>query len=216
VTGEGTLYAAPGMSDRVWWTRLRWRLRGATMWPAFALAVVADAVLLRLLPIAGDTAPAAFAAVLLSVFFNLVAVAVGAPLAGRWLRRRRRALPKVVADDRAGTVLLVVVSAGLLAAGLAHRPSMQAEEREFQTQAASARRFVLAQAPPAVRAHIDLMDTLKQGTDLYRTCVPEPRPRRAFCVIVNTDQHPPGVTRDADQSPNAVLTGLGGESRPVR
>ena len=45
------------MEERVWWTRLRWRLRGATMWPAFLLALVADTVLLRALPIAGDTAP---------------------------------------------------------------------------------------------------------------------------------------------------------------
>jgi hypothetical protein len=204
------------MSDRVWWTRLRWRLRGATMWPAFGLAVVVDAVLLRVLPIAGDTPPDPFAAVLLAVFFNLVAVAVGAPLAGRWLRRRRAGLPKVVADDRAGTALLAVVSAGLFALGLAHRPAMQAGEREFELQAQSARRFVLTQAPPAIRVHVDVMDTLKQGAGLYRTCVPGSRPRRAFCVIVNTDQRPPGVTRDADQSPNAALTGLGSSPRPVR
>ena len=35
------------MEERVWWTRLRWRLRGATMWPAFLVAVVVDTVLLR-------------------------------------------------------------------------------------------------------------------------------------------------------------------------
>jgi hypothetical protein len=204
------------MSDRVWWTRMRWRLRGAAMWPAFGLAVVVDAVILRLFPIAGDTAPDLFAAVLLAMFFNLVTVAVGAPLAGHWLRRRRAGLPKVVADDKAGTALLGAVGVAILAVGLAHRPAMQAGEREFELQAASARRFVMSQAPPAVQAHIDLMDTLKQGAGLYRTCVPEPRPRRAFCVIVNTDQRPPGVTRDADQSPNAALTGLGGEPRPVR
>jgi len=197
------------MSDRVWWTRLRWRLRGATMWPAFAVAVVLDAVLLRLLPIAGDAAPDLFAAVLLAMFFNLVTVAVGAPLAGAWLRRRR-GVPKVVADDRAGTALLAIVGAGLLAAGLAHRPAMQAESRDFAVQAASARRFVLSQAPPAIRAHVGLMDTLKQGASLYRTCVPDVRPRRAFCVLVNTDQQPPGVTRDTDHSPNAMLVGLGG------
>ena len=45
------------MRDGVSWTRLRWRLSGATMWPAFALALVVDALLLHLLPIAGDTGP---------------------------------------------------------------------------------------------------------------------------------------------------------------
>ena len=28
---------------------------------------------------------------------------------------------------------------------------------------------------------------------------------RAFCVFVNTDQSPPGVTRDPDQRPNAAV-----------
>jgi hypothetical protein len=32
-----------------------------------------------------------------------------------------------------------------------------------------------------------------------------PDPHRAFCVFVNTDQSPPGVTRDPDQRPNAVV-----------
>ncbi|MEA2268989.1 MAG: hypothetical protein QOC64_1599 [Solirubrobacteraceae bacterium] len=197
------------MGDRVWWTRLRWRLRGATMWPAFAVALVVDAVLLRLLPIAGDTAPDPFAALLLASFFNLVAVAVGAPLAGRWVRARRPVLPKVVADDRAGTALLGAVAVALLAIGLAHRPAVQAEAREFEAQATTARQFVLERAPARFRANVEHMDTLKQGGDLYRTCVPGPSARRAFCVIVNTDQHPPGVTRDTDQSPNAVLAGTG-------
>src|SRR3954449_8312348 len=101
------------MSEDVRWTRLRWRLRGATMWPAFVVGVIVDAALVHALPIAGETAPEAFGAILLAFFFNLVAVAIGAPLAGRWLRRRRPGLPKVVADDRAGTALV---------AGLAARP----------------------------------------------------------------------------------------------
>lgn len=198
------------MWDGLWWSRLRWRLRGATMWPAFGLAVVADTFLLHLLPIAGDTRPTPFAALLLAFFFNLVAVAVGAPLAGRLLRARRPALPKVVADDRAGTALVAVVSLGLLAIGLAHRPQVEAEARELQVQAAAARRFTLREAPPQFRANADQMDTLKQSGNLYRTCFPGPSADRAFCVIVDTADHPPIVRRDLDQRPNAVLTGHGG------
>src|SRR3954447_6687761 len=123
------------MRERVWWTRLRWRLRGATMWPCFPVALLFDAVLLHWLPISGDTAPDLFAAALLAFFFNLVAVAVGAPLLGRFVRRRWGGLPKVVADDRAGTALIAAVAAVLLVVGLVHRPSMQRQARAFDAQA---------------------------------------------------------------------------------
>jgi hypothetical protein len=204
------------MRDRVWLTRLRWRLRGATMWPAFLLALIVDAVLLRVLPIAGDRPPDVFAAVLLAFFFNLVAVAAGAPLGGRIVRRRWRGLPKVVADDRAGTALIGALALALLAIGLAHRPTVRAEGREFDVQAASARQFVVERAPLAFRANADHMDTWKQGPDLYRTCAPGPNPRRAFCVIVDMRLRPPHVIRDRDQSPNAVLAGPDNPGRQVR
>jgi hypothetical protein len=204
------------MEERVWWTRLRWRLRGATMWPAFLLALVVDTVLLRVLPIAGDGAPDVFAAVLLAFFFNLVIVAAGAPLAGRLVRIRRPGLPKVVADDRAGTALIGGVAVALVAIGLAHRPALQAQAHAFDRQAASARAFVLDEAPVAFRVNVDHMDTWKQGPDLYRTCVPGPRPRRSFCVFVDTRHHPPLVIRDRDQSPNSVLAGPDNPGRQAR
>jgi hypothetical protein len=196
------------MRDGVWSARLRWRLRGATMWPAFLLALPAEAVLLHLLPIAGDQGPGLFGALLLATFFNLVVVAAGAPVGGRLLRLRRPALPQVVADDRAGTALIGALAVALLVAGLAHRPAMEREEREFATQARSARSFVLGHAPAAVRANVQAMDTLVLGPDLYRTCVPQPSAQRAFCVIVTTRRHPPVVKRDPDERPNATMSPL--------
>jgi hypothetical protein len=213
---DAVIYAGRGMSERVWWTRLRWRLRGATMWPAFVPLVALDALLLHELPIAGDTAPEPFGAVLLAFFFNLVVVALGAPLAGRLLRHRRPALPKVVADDRAGTALLGAMCAALAILGLAHRPALRAGERAFADQAVAARRYVLARAPAPFRANVERMDTWQPGPDLYRTCVPGPDPRRSFCVIVNTDQHPPGVTRDPNQNPNSVVAGPDNPARRGR
>src|SRR3954452_24194652 len=162
------------MRERQWWTRLRWRLRGATMWPAFLVALVVDAALLRLLPISGDTGPDVFAAVLLAFFFNLMAVAVGAPLLGRFVRRRWPGLPKVVADDRAGTALIGGVAALLLVIGLVHHPVVAARGRAFDLQASAAREFVLERAPAPFRAQVDRMDTWTQGPGLYRTCVPGP------------------------------------------
>jgi hypothetical protein len=205
------------MRERQWWTRLRWRLRGATMWPAFVLALVVDAVLLRALPIAGDTAPDVFAAALLGFFFNLMAVAVGAPLLGRLVVRRRwPGLPNVVADDRAGTALIAGLAAVLLVIGLVHRPVVQAHARAFDLQAAAAREFVLQRAPARFRAHVNRMDTWKQGPGLYRTCVPGPNGRRSFCVFVNTRHDPPLVAGDRDQSPNSVLAGPDNPARQAR
>ena len=204
------------MGERVWTARLRWRLRGATMWPAFLVALVVDTVLLRALPIAGDQAPDVFAAALLGFFFNLVAVAVGAPLLGRFVRRRRPALPRVIADDRAGTGLIAAIAAVLLAIGLVHHPVLEARARDFGIQAAAARAFVLERAPRRFAANVDRMDTWMQGPRLYRTCVPGPTRRRSFCVFVDTHVHPPAVIGDHDQSPNSVLAGPDNPGRLVR
>src|SRR5215210_4303405 len=173
--------------EPLWRSRLRWRLRGAMLWPAFGPAVVLDAVLLHVLPIAGEGRPGPVAALLLSTFFNLVVVAVLAPLAGRRLRARRPGTPKVVADDQAGTVLLGALAVSLLALGLAHRPAVKAEDRDFEAQSLAVRAYVAHQAPAPFRANIDRADTWRQGPDLFRTCIPGPDPRRALCLIVSTD-----------------------------
>src|SRR4051794_17689664 len=210
------IYAGLRMGERVWTARLRWRLRGATMWPAFLIALVVDTVLLRALPIAGDQAPDVFAAALLGGFFNLLAVAVGAPLLGRFVRRRRPSLPKVIADDRAGTALIGAVAAALLAIGIVHHPVLEARARDFDVQAAAARQFVLGRAPHRFAANVDRMDTMKQGPGLYRSCVPGPTRRRSFCVFVATRMPPPAVIGDHDQSPNSVLAGPDNPGRIAR
>src|SRR3954449_1600250 len=95
-------------------TRLRWRLRGAWMWPTFVALTVFDALLLGALPIAGESGPDFVPGLLLAGFINLVAVAMIAPLIGLVLRRRRTGLPRVVANDYAGTALVLTVTVALL------------------------------------------------------------------------------------------------------
>src|SRR5438309_1987385 len=112
--------------EQVWASRLRWRLRGAWQWPVFGVLVVGDAVLLHVLPVAGDDGAGPVGALLLAGFFNLVAVAVVGPLGGWALRSRRPDLPKVVASDYAGTVAMVVVTGVLLGIGLVHHPQASA------------------------------------------------------------------------------------------
>ena len=197
------------MGETLWATRLRWRLRGAKLWPTFVVVVVLEAVLLQLLPVSGDNGPGLFAALLLAGVPNLILVAVAAPLAGRWLRSRRPAMPKMVATDHAGTALLVAGAAVVLGLGLAHRPAVRAAQDDLAAQAAQARRYFVNQAPREYQENLDHLSTWKQGPNLYRTCVSGPDPDRALCVFVNTDQSPPGVTRDHDQRPNAAVMRAG-------
>ena len=199
----------------LWRSRLRWRLRGATLWPAFGLAIVVDTVLLEVLPIAGDAAPGPVAAVLLAAFFNLLVVAVAAPLGGLALRRRKPGLPRLIADDRAGTALLAVMAVLLAALGVLHRPALSAERDDFRAQAAAVRLWVARHAPPVYRGNVALADTWHPGPDLYRTCVPGPDPRRALCLLVFTDQRPPSVQRDPDERPNSVVAGPDNPGRRV-
>lgn len=174
------------------------------MWPAFGVTLLAGTALLHRLPFAGDGGLGLVPSFLLVGFVALAIVAAGAPAGGWLLRRRWPRLPKVVADDRAGTALLGLLVLGLLTGGLAHRPDVRAEERAFAAQAEAARRAIAAQAPPRFDGPLT---TVKQGAGFYRTCAGGPEPDEAFCVLVSTDQSPPGVTIDPDRRPNEVVSG---------
>jgi hypothetical protein len=191
--------------EQVWWSRLRWRLRGAWMWPTFVALTGFDALLLAALPIAGDSGPDFVPGLLLAGFFNLVAVAVVAPAVGVAVRRRRPDMPRGVARDYAGAALVVAVTVVLLAVGLLHRPAVDDAKRNRAAELAAAQRYVLTQAPAAYRAHLGLADSVRMDTDLYRTCVPGAQPNRALCLFVDTSQSPPGVTLDRSRAPNGIL-----------
>ena len=132
-----------------------------------------------------------------------------APLAGHRLRKRRPDLPRVVAQNYAGTALLVGCAAAFLAGGLIHRPQVLAAEDDLRAQAAAVHDYVVSQAPE-YRAGIALLDPLRIEDDLYRTCVPGPDPKRWLCLFVNTGQRPAGVTLDHDRAPNSGYRGPGG------
>jgi hypothetical protein len=187
-------------------SRMRWRMRGAWLWPSFAALTVAEGVLLHELPIAGD-ATGIVPGTILAGFFNLAAVALGAPLAGRLLRRRRGDLPKVVADNYAGTALVLATALALLAAGLLHHPAVAEEQRDFRAQSDAVRTYVAHQAPAAYRANIALADSWKVEADSYRTCVPGPDPKRWLCLLVNTATRPAGVRLDPNRAPNSTYIG---------
>jgi len=188
--------------ERVWASRLRWRLRGALEWPLFGVLVVADAVLLHLLPIAG-TRTGWGGALLLSGFFNLLVVAIAAPVAGRLLRRQRPDLPAVVAVDHSAAVLLVALTALLAALGVAHHAQAQQQRDAFTAGLARVREYVKSSAPAEYRRRVTETSALRFGEDLYRACVPGDDPDRWLCLFVFTDQDPPGLRRDPNRAPNS-------------
>jgi len=182
--------------------RLRWRRRGAWQWPTFTVALLADAALAHWLPAVGDGS-GVLGGVLLAGFANLAVLGVIAPLGGALLRRRRGDLPAVVARDYAGTTALLVLAGGLLALGLAHRPSVRAHQAAVRAQARAVRDYVQTQAPQVYRRHLDRADSLRLDDNLFRSCVPGPDPARALCLFVDTTQLPPGVRRDPNPIPNS-------------
>ena len=186
----------------MWATRLRWRLKGASQWPAFVLFTTLEGILLNELPLSGDGPGGLVPGILLAGFGNLFLVAVVAPLGGRVLRRRAPDLPKAIATDFAGTAIVALGCLGVLAGGLIHRPAVQEERADRLAQFEAVRAYVESQAPER-REFLSSADTIRLSDDLFRTCVPGPDPRRPLCLFVETDQHPPGVTRDRDLAPNS-------------
>jgi len=185
---------------RATWTRWRWRLRGAAMWPTFVLCVVLDTVLLHVLPISG-AATGVSNAFIEAGFFNLVAVAVLGPLLGLGLRRLRPDLPRVVANNDAGAVMLLLIAVAVLGGGLLNRPAVQAADGSFRAQGQALVRYVSGHAP-ALRRNLPHADTVQLATTLYRTCVPADDPPTALCLFIDTAHSPPSVRRDTDTDPN--------------
>ncbi len=186
----------------MWATRLRWRLKGASQWPAFVLFTTLEGILLNELPLAGDGPGGLIPGVLLAGFGNLFLLAVVAPVAGRLLRRRAPDLPRAIATDFAGTALVFAGALVVVAAGLVHRPAVQEERADRAAQIAAVAEYVSSQAPEHGE-FLTAADTIRLSEDLFRTCVPGPDPRRPLCLFVSTDQHPAGVTRDRDLTPNS-------------
>lgn len=199
---------AEGLGARL--RRLRWRRRGAWLWPTFALATVADVVLLHVLPIAGDGGTDLVPAFLLAGCINVVAIAALGGIGGWLLRRRRPDLPKVVADDRAGTTLVLLVSVMFAGLGLAHRPALRAHEDDVRAQSLAAHEWFADQAPPAYRRHLALLNSLQVAPELYRTCVPGDDPDRWLCIYLDTSDRPVTARRDTSGASNAKFDPTGG------
>lgn len=198
-----------GDVEPLWTARLKWRMRGAWLWPTFALLTLADGFLLAALPPYDGAPPSMLPGVLLAGFANLFCVALPAPLTARWLRRRRPDLPRPVAENYAGTALLCALAALLIVAGVAHRPAAAAQQADRRAELGAVQHYVISQAP-AYRSGLSRVDSIQLEPEMYRTCVPGPDPKRWLCLFVETDQQPPGVRLDSDKAPNSAYRSAGG------
>jgi hypothetical protein len=188
-------------SARVRLTRLRWRMRGAWLWPAFFVLCAVDGALIALLPPFDGAPRDVVGGVLMAGFANLAVLALLGPLAARALRRRRPDLPRVVAYDYAGTGLVLAVGVTLLALGLLHRPAVVAERGDEDAMFIAVRGYVDAHAA-SWRPGLGAVDAVQLAPEVYRACVPGDDPRRSLCLIVDTDRRPAGVVRDDSMQPN--------------
>jgi hypothetical protein len=191
--------------------RLRWRLRGSSARIGFVVAVVADAVLLSALPLSGEGGPL-MGAFLLGGFLNLALVIVGGGIGSRVLRRRDPSLPRLVARDRAATYAMLLGVVAITAGGIVHRPALVAERQQTQRIVQAAQSLAAREGPASIQR--DQVDLRRWTDDLYRACMPNGQPGRAWCAIVRTDSGDPIARADPDARPNAEVGGMAGP-RPV-
>jgi hypothetical protein len=168
---------------RGWLTRIRWRRRGAWLWPLFIALTIADAVIGHALPPQGET-QSLVAAALLACVLNLIAVVLCTRPAGAALRRFRPDLPRVVARDYAGRGLIVAVAVALAMAGLLHHPTIIAHQRVMRDAIGRAQAWIGDRAPAEFRRNVQFVNAFMIDTGIYRICVPSAVGTGSYCVIV--------------------------------
>jgi hypothetical protein len=186
--------------DRGWVSRMRWRRRGAWLWPTFIALTALDAVAVHALPIEGQSQSLPGAAIM-ALAFNLIAVVIVAPPTAGILRRVRGDLPSVVARDYAGTAVVVSVTGALLIAGLLHHSSLSADRRVMDDAITRAVAYIGDRAPAEFRRNLEHQSTYTiEPRRIYRTCVWSAVRPRSYCVVVK-----PGSVTFAGSEPNAVF-----------
>jgi hypothetical protein len=115
-----------------------------------------------------------------------------------------------VADDRAGTALVVLMTLTFLGLGMAHRPAVRDHEDDVRAQSLAAHDWFAEQAPPEYRRNFAAANSLQVAPDLYRTCVPGDDPDRWLCIYLDTSDRPVTAKRDTSGASNARFDPSGG------
>ena len=196
--------------QRFWPARMRWRLRGAWMWPSFVAITFLDGLLLHVLP-PERTGVDLIPAILLATFGNLFLIGAVAPwLARRLWRRRPAAEPGApakaqleVLSDRIGTGLLLASVLGVLAAGLASRPTVIAETNERERAAKELYLYVEGHGSAELRRNLEASDTVRLAQAYFRSCIPHDDRRSWTCFFLDArDKSDTKIIRDPSALPN--------------
>lgn len=172
------------LMEATWIARARWRWRGAWLWPTFVVAALLDGVIATVRPFVGDRQSFA-GGVLAGLVLNLLAVLFFSRGIGVVVRRWRTDMPVGVGRNYGGTVAVALVSAGLLAAGLARHQAIVANQQTLRDAVVRAVAYIGDHAPQTFRLEASRTDTFTiQAGAIYRTCVPSQDGRRSYCVIV--------------------------------
>lgn len=169
-------------------TRMRWRLRGAWLWPSFVVLTFADAAVIHDLPLSGTTASWVSGWLLGAVLSLLAIVTSAAPLGGV-IRRLRPDMPKVVARNYAGALVTLAVTLALLAGGLVHQHVISSDNFALEDATARAQAYIGEHAPQPFQSDLHRLDTYQvQPPDIYRVCVSDVTGTYHYCVVVNRTQ----------------------------
>jgi hypothetical protein len=206
------------VEERFWTHRMRWRMRGASwLWPAFALAVAADAAILHFLPPVGSeqqiNAPTGLNLVgdlIVAGFTNLFLVAAIAP----WLAKRLTARgadddgpapPYDVHLGRTAAILMACGGLGLVIVGLGNRPLIVSETQATETNARLVRQYVMTRGSAELKRNIETANTARLSSNFFRTCIANDHRTRYTCFFVDTKVDPAKLSRDRDSRPNSVV-----------
>ena len=196
--------------ERFWPARLRWRLRGATMWPAFVVLTLVDGLVLHLLPPV-RTGVDVIPGILISTFANLFLVGAVAPLLAWRIRVSRPSPPapeqaaREVLVDRVGTALLFAGLVGVVVSGLATRPLVVSETESTEANARAVREHILESGDQELIRNIETANTIRLGDDYFRTCVARDDRQHNFCMFVDTSRRPVEIVEDRSAEPNSAF-----------
>jgi hypothetical protein len=191
--------------DAAPFVRLRWRLKGAWLWPTYVALTFVDAVIVHALPLSGD-AQALVSAWLVGMVSSLLAIVVLTPPLATVIRRVRQDMPRLVARDYAGATIAVAVTLALFGGGLMHAHAIAADRTALDDAVQRAGAYISDHAPAEFQTDRRSLSTLMlQPRMIYRSCVPNRARTRHYCVVVDRRRPFARSVSYAGSEPNGLL-----------